>query len=237
MSGSKIIFICTVLVTVLSSFKTQNTTISKDFVLGKFNYKVHPDFIKVHSIHSAKTLYLQTRVYDSFIKMYNAALENGIDLKILSGTRNFNEQKAIWERKWKSNSNLKPLDNAKTILRYSSMPSSSRHHWGTDIDLIRLNNSYFETNRGKKEFDWLTKHANSFGFYHVYTPKTDGRQGYNLEKWHWSFLPLASKYLNFYNKTINYNDFKEFDGAYLAKELQIIEHYVNGISEQTLHYN
>ena len=34
--------------------------------------------------------------------------------------------------------------------------------------------------------------------------KRIGRTGYNLEKWHWSYLPLASKYLEFYNKKISY---------------------------------
>ena len=32
--------------------------LTKDFVLGKFNYRTHSDFIKVEAFHASKTLYL-----------------------------------------------------------------------------------------------------------------------------------------------------------------------------------
>lgn len=203
---------------------------SKDFILGKFNYKNDTTFIKVNSIHSSKTIYLNKEVYNAFIKMYDRAKKEGIKLLVVSGTRNFYEQKAIWERKWGKYKTVKPLERAKKILEYSSMPTTSRHHWGTDIDLINLNNSYFEKGIGKKEYEWLINNANSFGFYQVYTNKENGRTGYNLEKWHWSYLPLASKYLNYYNENIDYEDINNFKGSELAEILKIKSEYVNGIS-------
>lgn len=203
---------------------------SKDFILGKFNYKSDTTFIKVNSIHSSKTIYLNKEVYNAFIKMYDRAKKEGIKLLVVSGTRNFYEQKAIWERKWGKYKTVKPLERAKKILEYSSMPTTSRHHWGTDIDLINLNNSYFEKGIGKKEYEWLINNANSFGFYQVYTNKENGRTGYNLEKWHWSYLPLASKYLNYYNENIDYEDINNFKGSELAEILKIKSEYVNGIS-------
>ena len=86
---------------------------------------------------------------------FNKAKRDSIDLKIISGTRNFYEQKAIWNRKWNLYNNLNPIHRAKKILEYSSMPSTSRHHWGTDIDLNSLNNSYFNTGKGLKTYQWL----------------------------------------------------------------------------------
>jgi len=205
---------------------------SKDFVLGKFNYKNDTTFVRVNSAHSAKELFLNTDTYNAFLKMHEAANKDSIALKIISGTRNFEEQKLIWERKWIKYKNLQPLERALKILEYSAMPSSSRHHWGTDMDLNSLNNSYFNSGKGLKEYEWLTQHANTFGFYQVYTDKNNGRSGYNLEKWHWSYLPLASKYLEFYNQNIVANDIKGFEGSELAKELNIIDNYVNGISKK-----
>ena len=35
--------------------------------------------------------------------MHAAAKKDGINLQIVSGTRNFEEQKGIWERKWELN--------------------------------------------------------------------------------------------------------------------------------------
>jgi LAS superfamily LD-carboxypeptidase LdcB len=203
---------------------------NKDFVLGKFNYRNDRTFIKISSNHSSKSIYLNKEVYFAFKEMHNSAKKDGINLIVISGTRNFYEQKSIWERKWNKYKNLEPLERAKKILEYSSMPTTSRHHWGTDMDLINLNNSYFENGKGKKEYEWLIKNANDFGFYQVYTNKKNGRTGYNSEKWHWSYLPLASKYLNYYNENISYKDISDFKGSELAEKTKMIMEYVNGIS-------
>ena len=208
--------------------------ISKDFVLGKFNYRKDTSFIKVNKSHSSKTIYLKKEAYHSFIKMHNQAKSENINLKIISGTRNFYEQKAIWERKWERYKNLSPIDRAKKILEYSSMPSTSRHHWGTDIDLNNLNNSYFEKVRGIEEYQWLVTNANAYGFYQVYTSKNEGRKGYNLERWHWSYIPLSEKYLKFYNDNIRIEDIQGFKGAELSKDLDVINAYVNGIAKQLI---
>lgn len=210
--------------------------ITKDFVLGKFDYKTDTRFIKVEGKYAEKEIYLNTLTYRAFLKMAAAAKKDNIDFKIISGTRNFFEQKAIWQRKWNKYNDLEPIERAKKILEYSAMPSTSRHHWGTDIDLNSLNNSYFNSGKGLKAYQWLRAHANSFGFYQVYTNKNNGRTGYNEEKWHWSFVPLASKYLEFYKSNIKTEDISEFEGSQLANNLHVIEDYVNGISDEVKAY-
>jgi LAS superfamily LD-carboxypeptidase LdcB len=220
----------------IKSIENRNQTITKVFILGKFEYKTDTTFTKVNLEHATKTLYLNKDVYSAFTRMYNAAKQEGIALKILSGTRNFEEQKMIWKRKWEKHKSIEPTERAKKILEYSSMPSSSRHHWGTDLDLNSLSNSYFSGGKGKVIYDWLNANANDYGFYQVYTEKENGRTGYNLEKWHWSYLPLASEYLKFYNTNITYKDINGFKGAELAKGLNIIEGYVNGISKKAKDY-
>jgi LAS superfamily LD-carboxypeptidase LdcB len=216
--------------------KKNQSIIEKNIVLGKYNYRKNNNFIKVKNTHSSKTIYLNKNVYTSFIKMFKEAKDNNINLKIISGTRSFYEQKVIWERKWKKYNSLESIKKVKKILEFSSMPTTSRHHWGTDIDLNNLNNSYFEKGKGKKEYDWLVSNANKYDFYQVYTSKKNGRTGYNLEKWHWSYLPLASGYLKFYNENITYKDIKGFKGSELAKKTEIINNYVNGISEKIKEY-
>ncbi|WP_179346514.1 M15 family metallopeptidase [Winogradskyella ursingii] len=220
-----------------STHINNNLQVNEDFVLGKFDYKTHKSFTKVNSKFTSKPIYLQIKVYDAFLKMDKAAKKDGINLFIISCTRNFKEQKAIWERKWRKYDNLEETKRARHILEYSSMPSTSRHHWGTDLDLNHLTNSYFETGKGKVVYDWLTKNASTFGFYQVYTDKDNGRTGYNLEKWHWSYLPLAKDYLEFYNLNINYNDIRGFKGDHLAKNMKMIEEYVNGIARKAQIFN
>lgn len=209
----------------------------KAFVLGQFNYKNDERFVKVDHNLATKDLYLHIEVYKAFKRMYNKAREDGIELKIISGTRNFEEQKRIWEHKWENYNHLNPVERTQRILEYSSMPSTSRHHWGTDLDLNSLNNSYFNSGKGKAEYEWLMMHAKTFGFYQAYTDQRFGRTGYKLERWHWSYLPLASQYLNFYNAFVDYKDIKGFKGDTLAKANKMIEYFVNGLSQQVIDYS
>lgn len=219
----------------LTNITAQNSSaevISKEFLLGKILYKENPDFVKTKREHSSREIYLNREVYGAFINMFESAKKDGVRLQIISGARNFEHQKAIWERKWKAYEELDPLCRSHKILQFSSMPATSRHHWGTDIDLNNLENSYFEEGLGKAEYEWLVENAFRYGFYQVYTSKDTGRTGYSEEKWHWSYLPLARRYLQEYNDTVRYEDITGFEGAYLAKAQKMISAYVNGISEE-----
>ena len=212
-----------------------DTSVSKPFVMGKFTANSHVRFAAVPPMICSKPMYLQKEVIESFQRMRRSAMTAGIDLKIISGTRNFWEQKAIWERKWTANAARLGTGaaNAKHILLYSSMPGSSRHHWGTDIDINALEPGYFRTGRGLAEITWLRKHAKEFGFCEVYSPRATGRlTGYEPEAWHWSYLPLANQYLTYYSNHVTATDFTGFYGSGLAAEIRIIEDYVKGVSTQ-----
>ena len=215
-----------------------NTLVKHDSIeiqdlIGKFNYKTHSDFIFVESKYCSKPIYLRKEVYSKFKEMYASAQKDSCTLTIISGTRNFYEQKAIWDRKWSINiASMDSMASAKKILLFSSMPSTSRHHWGTDIDLINLNNSYFESGKGLKEYTWLCENASKYGFCQVYDDKeVTKRTGYELEKWHWSYMPIAAKYLQKYNELVNYSVINGFTGSNLAKKMNSIELYVNGIDK------
>jgi LAS superfamily LD-carboxypeptidase LdcB len=161
--------------------------------------------------------------------MARAAQADGIDLEIISATRNKNYQKGIWERKWRRASGT-PAEKALWILRYSSMPGTSRHHWGTDFDIVSLSPSWWLTSEGERIYDWMTKNAASYGFYQPYTLKGDKRlTGYQEEKWHWSYAPTADRMLKAYNFLVDYNDIQGFEGSESARDIQVIENYVNGI--------
>lgn len=234
-----VFFLCSFLLSSHLSFESNQTQypkyLNKDFVLGKFDYRKDSSFVKLDTAFTTKEIYLRKETYEAFLQMQTKAAEQGIYFNIISGTRNFEHQKRIWEYKWNEKyKELPPLERAKKILEFSSMPSTSRHHWGTDLDLNSLKNSYFSTGKGKREYDWLMQNAHEFGFYQVYTSKDDGRKGYNEEKWHWSYLPLSSIYLRFYNQHIRYEDIQGFKGCELSKELQVIQDYVNGIDPTLL---
>lgn len=214
---------------------SDNTKITKSFLLGETNLASNSMYVKLENqYHTKSKMFLEKETAISFKKMKSAAKKDGINLIIVSGARNYYSQKSIWERKFKNNQSkgLNPLENARKILRYSSMPSTSRHHWGTDIDINSLEPSYFESGRGKREYDWLVNNADRFGFCQVYTDfnNMDRNSGYQNEAWHWSYTPKANIFLKEYNKRINYSDINGFMGSELAKDLSMISDYVNGIS-------
>lgn len=209
--------------------------VDKDFLLGKVRRQNNPLFIKVDKEHTERNIYLIPPVYEAFKKMYEAALADDVKLIITSGHRTFIEQIYEWELRWDNprvdSVFANDVEKARFVLQYRSMPGTSRHHWGTDIDLNSFKLEYFETKEGKKVYDWLKKNAATYGFYQSYTPLDEKRPtGYQEEKWHWSYKPLARLMLVEYLKQVTIHDIQGFKGDMAAKKLPIITEWVAGIN-------
>jgi zinc D-Ala-D-Ala carboxypeptidase len=223
-----------------------DTTITVDYLMGKFEPLKDDRFDKISTEHASNAnMLLRKETYKAFKEMYVAAKKDGIAFKIISATRPFSHQKNIWEAKWNGTRKVEGKDLSKThkdaakralkILEYSSMPGSSRHHWGTDIDINALTNDYFEKGKGKKEYDWLVANAPRFGFCQPYSPKGDARPyGYNEEKWHWSYLPISQKLTEQYKLRIKNENVSGFAGAEVAPQIDIVNKYVLGINVECL---
>ena len=233
------------LVEVEDSPRIDSLLLNPDFVMGRFDPANHPRFVRIDAAYSTKSnIYLLDSAYTAFIRMYKAASAEGVTLQILSAARNFTYQKGIWERKWTGETTLSdgtkasdlvdPADRAKKILLYSSMPGTSRHHWGTDIDLNNFNNGYFEQGKGLREYNWLTEHASKYGFCQPYTSKQDGRTGYEEEKWHWTYLPVSTHLTAFCADHLSNEMIEGFMGSESAVPIKVKENYVLGISELCL---
>ena len=218
-----------------------------DYVMGKFDPAAHPDFARIESQYASREgMYLHREAYEAFLRMQAAAKKDGLELRILSAARNFDYQKGIWEAKWTGARTVEdgknaakaypdPLARALKILEYSSMPGTSRHHWGTDMDLNALNNEYFETGYGQRLYQWLVQNAPSFGFCQPYTPKGPDRpHGYNEEKWHWSYLPLARPLAQLAQEQLKDEMIQGFKGAEVATRIGVVQKYVLGIHAECL---
>jgi D-alanyl-D-alanine carboxypeptidase len=220
--------------------------IEKKTLIGQFDPTSSRDFVQAQTPYANRAgLYLLGDVYDAFIEMHRAARVDGVSLVIVSATRNFDDQKRIWEGKWTGqrlvdSRNLAqtifdPSERARTILRYSSMPGTSRHHWGTDIDINSVDTAYFESGAGLRTYQWLEAHAGQFGFIQAYTPKGKDRPlGYEEEPWHWSFHPIARFYTRQYPEKVRYPDITGFLGSDTASHLDVIKDYVLGINQDCL---
>jgi D-alanyl-D-alanine carboxypeptidase len=211
--------------------------------LGEFDQSKRKDFTLIPSKYlvGGSKMYLRKEAYTAFIKMRTAALKDKITLNVASATRNFIYQKGLWEKKWTGLTIVdggklpetvpNELDRFNKILEYSAAPGTSRHHWGTDLDINGAEPKYFETKTGKKVYAWLTKNASTYGFCQPYNVKDQNRlSGYNEEKWHWSYTPLAKDFLKDYVALIKDEDITGFAGDAQVKNLYLIPNYVSSIN-------
>lgn len=206
----------------------------KVYLLGNFDPSEQENFVEIapeHIIPQIK-MYLRKETYDAFLRMAEAAQKDKINLKIASAARNFNYQKTLWERKWNNFLYLSERERFQKILEYSAAPGTSRHHWGTDIDINSAEPAYFDFGQGNKEYIWLAINAPFFGFCQTYNA---GRtNGYHEEKWHWSYLPLSGEFTREYATLVKVEDVKGFLGDQYVAELNLIRDYVLSINPTCL---
>ena len=219
-------------------------TYPDSLLTGRFDPSRDTNFVRLpDSLTDADGAYLLHRDAAAALTLMVAAAEaDGVALRVRSATRNHERQAQIWTAKWtgartlSNGVNLGTADlsdsaKARMILLYSSMPGTSRHHWGTDVDFNAFENDYFDSGRGAEEYAWLREHGPGFGFFQPYTSKDGGRTGYEEERWHWSYGPLSRKLLAAYREQIGYEDIGGFPGAEVAREVRAIEEYVYGVDD------
>jgi LAS superfamily LD-carboxypeptidase LdcB len=159
-------------------------------------------------------LRLHQAVVAPFERLRGKAFKAGFELEIVSSFRGFDAQLKIWNLKATGQRPLldaagKPLDFGSlspkqivyAILHWSALPGASRHHWGTDIDVIdrlsvppryQIQLTPAEANPGgmfATLHDWLDRHMDEEGFYRPYQKDLGGVQP---ERWHLSHVPTAA---------------------------------------------
>ena len=148
-----------------------------------------------------------------FLAMRAAAATDGIDLVAFSSFRDFDRQLTIWNEKFRGQrpmqdragralraGTLSPAERVAAILWWSALPGASRHHWGTDIDVMDLAAlppgyriqvvpaEYGPGGPFARLTTWLDAHMHAYGFFRPYS--TD-RGNVSPEPWHLSYAPVA----------------------------------------------
>ena len=138
----------------------------------------------------------------------------GIDSTIVSSFRDFARQEAIWNAKYRGERPL--LDRAEcaidpaswmsgarvdAILLWSALPGASRHHWGTDIDVVDraavvAGLPAAASSRQGVRARRPVQRARTSGWARtcsasVFRPYTEDRGGVQPEPWHLSYAPVA----------------------------------------------
>lgn len=163
------------------------------------------------------SLRVHRAVLAPFLALQAAAARDGLLLQPVSAFRDFDRQRAIWNDKWCGRRPLlgrdgQPLDAAglagealvEAVLLWSALPGASRHHWGTDLDVIdaaavpegyavQLTAEEFAAGGPFARLDaWLARHARDHGFFRPYAVD---RGGVQPEPWHISHGATSSRAL------------------------------------------
>ncbi len=159
---------------------------------------------------------LQDEVAAAFADLQRDAQRAGFELAIASSFRSFSRQLAIWNGKASGIrpvhddegravviDRLPPAQQLQAILRFSALPGTSRHHWGTDLDVYdaaavepgyRVQLSVQEVAIGGV-FDplhtWLDARMAAGESHGFYRPYEKDRGGVAPERWHLSYAPLS----------------------------------------------
>lgn len=159
---------------------------------------------------------LDSALANPLAQLQAAAAEKGFELQLASGFRSFERQLGIWNAKalgerpvldqqeqplerWQ----LNDLDWVYAMLRWSALPGSSRHHWGTDLDVYdssrlppgyRLQLTLAETQGSgpcATFHQWLSEFLQSGENPGFFRPYDKDRGGVAPEPWHLSYAPVA----------------------------------------------
>ena len=150
----------------------------------------------------------------AFLALRTAATQSDIDLAAVSSFRSFEHQLLIWNDKFHGRRPLLDRDGGvleravmteeqlvSAILLWSALPGASRHHWGTEIDLIDraalppggrpqlIAQEYSPAGVFARLGAWLPRHCEYYGFF---LPYDRDRGGVQPEPWHVSFAPVSN---------------------------------------------
>lgn len=140
------------------------------------------------------SIYLQKQALDQLVKMLEAAKEEGLEgFVLVSGYRGHQVQKALFNRKLRSLSNLKGEDLFSRAAEVVAFPGSSEHQTGLAVDLstAELNcltdplvAQFGETPQG----EWLKQNSWKYGFILRYKEEKKQITGIIDEPWHYRYV-------------------------------------------------
>jgi LAS superfamily LD-carboxypeptidase LdcB len=202
---------------------------------------------------------LHARAGQALLAMRDAARLAGIDLYIVSAFRDFNRQLAIWSAKFNGQRPL--LDRAgaainraelydsaliDAILIWSALPGASRHHWGTDVDVLDaaalepgvqaqlIPEEYAVGGRFERLNGWLESNMGQFGFFRPYSTFQGGVQP---EPWHLSYADVATAALQVLSVDVLRDAIEAADmpgkPTVLARLPELYEKYVLAVDSPT----
>jgi LAS superfamily LD-carboxypeptidase LdcB len=121
------------------------------------------------------------KVISKLNKMFNRAMEDGVDMKILSAYRSFDEQNKL--------KNSYTVTYGSGANKFSADQGYSEHQLGTTIDVTTEKmGPNFSKFKDTDAYRWLKENAYKYGFIISYP---ENNSYYEFEPWHWRFVGVS----------------------------------------------
>lgn len=156
--------------------------ISKQVSIGTF---VPPGLTMVPSSLTTRPIQVVDTILPDLQKLMVAAKSDGIDLKIVSGYRSYQDQAYIFDNYVKQEMNARNVSRSQAEIyanNYSARPGHSEHQLGTTVDVLSNESGYgFAVNENMKFVKWLESNASKYNFKISFYK---GNPEYQYEPWH-----------------------------------------------------
>lgn len=162
---------------------------------------------------------LHAEVIQPWTELVGAAKKSGFELALASGHRGFERQRLIWNAKLSGSrpvldddgntialDSLSPIERIHKVMRWSALPGTSRHHWGTDMDIYDraavadtyqlqlVPAEYIDDGPFSPMIQWLHDYLEQAAAPAFFFPYQQDRNGIAPEPWHLSYRPVAERF-------------------------------------------
>ena len=208
-------------------------------------------------LNQKKCVFIHTEVLPMYQKLKLFAKSSGIELRIISAYRSFDNQLKIWNQKLSGSrpvlddlsrrldiSKMDAWQRIRSVLRWTALPGTSRHHWGTDFDIydasaipksysVKLISSEYSSggvfNRLNTWLDSMDTESDDIRA-KFFRPYRKDSGGVAPEPWHLSYKPIADIYykkidIGFLKQQISNSEIIERQ-TILKRLEEIVETYV-----------
>ncbi|MDR2687871.1 MAG: M15 family metallopeptidase [Oscillospiraceae bacterium] len=138
---------------------------------------------------------MEAEAAKKFREMYNAALAEDAELIPFSGYRSTAQQKETFDLEIAAlvTGGLTRQEAIERAMRTIQLPGCSEHETGLAMDITRK--GVWRTDpgfHGTREFNWLTAHAQDYGFILRYPQGKEQVTGISYEPWHWRYVGVEA---------------------------------------------
>lgn len=178
------------------------------FILVNENNKLEDDYVPSTLVESdiafeeyIECKQLDERTSNAAKEMFNAALNDNVNLIAISGYRGYSVQENLY------NSRVEVKGVEKTR-QYTAEAGASEHQTGLAIDIVCNDYPYLDEGfENTDAFKWLYNNCYKYGFILRYQKGKEDITGYNYEPWHFRYIENANIAKDIMDRGICFEEF------------------------------